>query len=64
VNLPGRADDTDESIIRNRIKIYDNETAPVFHYYEEKGVGKKINGIGSIDEIFGRLSDAIDALDA
>ena len=58
----GRADDTDESIIRNRIEIYDNETAPVFHYYEQKGVGKKVNGIGSIDEIFGRLSEAIDAL--
>ncbi len=58
----GRADDTDESIIRNRIKIYDNETAPVFHYYEEKGVGKKVNGIGSIEEIFGRLSEAVDAV--
>ncbi len=58
----GRADDTDEGIIRNRIQVYENETAPVFHYYEDKGVGKKINGIGSIEEIFGRLSDAVDAI--
>ncbi|KAA3633032.1 MAG: adenylate kinase [Bacteroidetes bacterium] len=58
----GRADDTDEGIIRNRIQVYENETAPVFHYYEDKGVGNKINGIGSIEEIFGRLSDAVDAI--
>ncbi len=56
----GRADDSDEDIIRNRIAVYKNETTPVFDYYAEKGKSRSIHGIGSIDEIFGRLSDELD----
>lgn len=55
----GRSDDQDESIIRNRIKVYKSETEPVFEYYNAQGVAKKINGIGSIDEIFNRISEAL-----
>lgn len=51
----GRADDSDESIIRNRIKVYHEETAVVFKYYDEQGISTKIPGQGSIDEIFNRL---------
>lgn len=58
----GRADDNDESIIRNRIAVYNRETAPVFGYYAQTGKTKLIDGIGSIDEIFGRLCAAVDAL--
>ena len=56
----GRADDNDEQIIRNRIEVYNKETSPVFEYYAKKGKAQKIPGIGSIDEIFNRLCDAID----
>ena len=55
----GRADDNNESIIRNRINVYKNETSPVFDYYAEQGKSQSINGIGEIDEIFERLSEAI-----
>jgi adenylate kinase len=58
----GRGDDNDESIIRNRIAVYNRETAPVFDYYAQTGKTKRIDGIGSIDEIFGRLCAAVDAL--
>lgn len=58
----GRADDNDESIIRNRIAVYNRETAPVFDYYAQTGKTKLIDGIGSIVEIFGRLCAAVDAL--
>ncbi len=57
----GRADDNDEQIIRNRIEVYNKETSPVFEYYAQKGKALKIPGIGSIDEIFQRLCDAINA---
>ncbi len=57
----GRADDNDEQIIRNRIAVYKQETAPVFDYYARQGKAQKINGIGSIEEIFERLCKAIDA---
>ncbi|MEZ5057765.1 MAG: adenylate kinase [Saprospiraceae bacterium] len=56
----GRADDNDEDIIRNRFEVYKNETSPVFDYYAKEDKSVMINGIGSIDEIFDRLSAEID----
>lgn len=57
----GRSDDNDESIIRNRIAVFSEETAPVYDYYDKVGKSTRINGIGSLDEIFARLSSAIEA---
>jgi adenylate kinase len=58
----GRADDNDESIIRNRIQVYKNETTPVFDYYESKYKAQKVDGVGSIDEIFDRLCKEVDCM--
>ncbi len=58
----GRSDDQDISKIKNRIKVYRNETLPVARYYEEQGKLHKINGVGSIDEIFENISEVIDKL--
>ncbi len=58
----GRTDDLDSSIIRNRIEIYKNETTPVYDFYSVKGKAVRINGVGSIQEIFDRLCDEIDNL--
>jgi len=58
----GRADDNDESIIRNRIEVYKQETRPVFDYYSQTGKSFEIDGIGSIDEIFNRLVTQVKAL--
>lgn len=58
----GRADDLDEAIIRKRIEVYKSETTPVFDYYQVKGKSQKIHGVGTIEEIFDRLCEAIDAL--
>ncbi len=57
----GRSDDNDESIIRNRISIFNDETAPVYNYYEKLEKSVRINGIGSLEDIFDRLTAAIDA---
>lgn len=58
----GRPDDSNEGVIRNRIKVYNDQTSPVYNYYEQHEVSQEIEGIGSIDEIFDRLCIAIDAL--
>lgn len=58
----GRPDDSDESVIRNRIEVYKSETTPVFDYYAQAGKSHSVNGIGSISEIFQRLSNIMDAL--
>ncbi|MCE2789438.1 MAG: adenylate kinase [Saprospiraceae bacterium] len=56
----GRADDNDEAVIRTRIDVYKKETTPVFDYYQDQGKSQMIPGVGTIDEIFGRLTNAID----
>ncbi len=58
----GRADDNDEVIIRNRIEVYNNETSPVFDFYYEADRAFKIEGVGGIEEIYGRLTQTIDGL--
>ncbi len=55
----GRADDANEEVIRKRITEYNAKTSPVYNYYEKQDISKKVNGIGSIDEIFGRLSSEL-----
>ena len=56
----GRADDLDESIIANRIKVYNEQTAVVADFYAAQNKFEKINGVGSIEDIFNRLCSAID----
>jgi adenylate kinase len=54
----GRADDTPESV-RTRLKIYNDSTAPVVEYYRQHGQLKVVDGVGSLDEVFTRILDAI-----
>jgi adenylate kinase len=58
----GRADDQDQKIIENRILVYNKETAPVIDFYDKQNKYKAIEGVGSIDEIFDRLCNAIDSV--
>lgn len=56
----GRSDDTDEAIA-HRLDIYEHETAPIISVYAERGVVDRIDGVGSLDEITGRISAALAA---
>lgn len=56
----GRADDQDESIVRNRITEYNNKTATLRNFYLGQGKCRIIIGRGSVDEIFGKLCEAIE----
>ena len=58
----GRADDADEAVIRNRIKVYYNETAILKEYYKKQDKYFGVDGVGSIEEITERLSQVIDQL--
>ena len=58
----GRADDADESIIRNRISEYYKKTAVLKDYYSAQDKYFGVDGVGSIEEITERLSKAIDSL--
>jgi adenylate kinase len=56
----GRSDDTDEAVIRKRFDVYKKETSPVAEHYKKAGKFKALEGEGTVDEIFDRLSAAID----
>ncbi len=60
--ISGRADDAKESIIRERIAVYNKETAIVKDFYEKQNKYKGINGIGSIEEITQTLCETIEQL--
>ncbi|MDR5591729.1 adenylate kinase [Christiangramia sp. SM2212] len=58
----GRPDDADEAVIRNRIKVYYDETAILKNYYQQQDKYFGVDGVGSIEEITDRLSVVIDDL--
>lgn len=60
--VSGRTDDQDEDKIRNRFVEYNEKTAPLIAFYKEQQKYHAIDGIGTIDEITTRLSNAIDGL--
>jgi adenylate kinase len=50
----GRSDDT-EKTVRNRMRVYAEQTAPVADYYEERGFLTRVLGDGDKDEILQRI---------
>lgn len=56
----GRADDTEETI-RNRLEVYEEQTAPLIDLYRERGVLVEVDGVGEIDEITERVLAALGA---
>lgn len=54
----GRSDDTPEKI-KNRLAVYWNETQPVLNHYKEQDLVVEINGVGSINDIFGRIKNTL-----
>lgn len=49
-NLYHRADDNEETI-GNRLKVYEENTAPLINYYADKGLLKRVNGTGEMEDI-------------
>lgn len=54
-------DDDNEEIARKRFETYFEQTAPLVKFYEDKGVLYKIDANGSIDEVWERLLDVVNA---
>jgi adenylate kinase len=52
----GRADDNEDTI-RNRFKVYRDETAPLLDYYQAEL--KTVDAVGSLDEVFSRALHAL-----
>lgn len=54
-----RKDDEPETV-RNRLKVYEDQTSPLIRFYEERGALKPVEGIGSIDDIYQRILDQLE----
>lgn len=53
-----RKDDNEETV-GNRLKVYNEQTAPLIQYYKDKKVLINIDGVGTIDEVFARIVAAL-----
>jgi adenylate kinase len=53
-------DDDQPETIRNRLSVYREETEPLEAYYEKRGTLVRVNGEGSIDEVYGRIEEVLD----
>jgi len=54
----GRADDSPDAV-RNRLKVYEEQTAPVVDHYRTQGKLAHLDGVGSLDNVFTRILEAI-----
>ena len=54
-------DDDKEETIRARLKVYHDQTAPLVEFYNEEGLLRRIDGVGSVDEIYGRILGVLEA---
>ena len=50
----GRSDD-DESVVRHRLQVYEEQTAPLIDVYGSRGLVVAIDGLGEISEVTGRI---------
>ncbi|MEN9954524.1 MAG: hypothetical protein RLZZ41_188 [Actinomycetota bacterium] len=56
----GRSDDTEE-VLRNRLSVYEEQTAPLISVYESRGLLVKVDGLGEIAEVTQRITQALDS---
>jgi len=52
-------DDDKEATIRNRLRVYHEQTAPLLAYYERQGVLRRVDGSGTADEVRRRVAEAV-----
>jgi len=56
--LVQRADDN-EATIRNRLEVYQKQTAPLVEYYKKRGMLKTVAATGEVDDVYSRLKKAV-----
>ena len=53
-----RADDHEDTVA-HRLKVYENQTAPLIDYYRRRSLLREINGVGTVEDIHGRVVGAL-----
>jgi adenylate kinase len=52
-------DDDNEKTIRNRLEVYERQTAPLIEYYREQGLLRTVAATGDVDAVYARLLQAV-----
>jgi adenylate kinase len=55
-------DDDKEEVIKQRLETYNNQTAPLIDYYNEKDVLVNIDGTGKVEDVFEEIRSVLDNL--
>jgi adenylate kinase len=55
----GARSDDNEDILKQRLDVYREQTAPVLPYFEQKGLLRPIDGMLSIDEVTAQIEDVL-----
>lgn len=58
--IEGRADDT-ETVIRHRMALYEEQTAPLIDLYAARNLVVSVDGLGAVDAVTARIVDALAA---
>ncbi len=58
--LQHRSDDN-ETTVRSRLEVYEQQTVPLVSYYKAQGKLRTVKGIGSINDIFIKICDVVEA---
>lgn len=58
-NGGARSDDNAETL-RNRLKVYNDQTAPLLPYYDEKGLLRYVDGMQSIDDVTAQIEGILE----
>lgn len=56
--LEDRSDDNEETI-RRRLQVYQEKTEPLITYYEKTGALRRVEGLGTLDEVYARIRAAL-----
>ena len=49
-------DDDNVATVTSRLQVYEGQTKPLIDYYEKQAKLRRIDGVGSMDEIFNRIT--------
>ena len=52
-------DDDNETTIRNRLQVYERQTAPLIDYYQKRGLLKKVEATGDVNDVYARFKKAV-----
>lgn len=59
--VEGREDDTEE-VVRHRMDVYTEQTAPLSEAYDKRGLLERVDGLGEVDEVTARIAEVLDPI--